>query len=99
MQQLFRHLDNGYVANSSIATLTSVGLKLFYDIVSHTTNSPASLSLSRRARARNALVSPQVFVFRNGQVFDQFKDDVRDALLDVQSRRLKDSKRCRPAGK
>jgi len=33
MQQLFRHLDNGYVANSSIATLTSVGLNLFQDTV------------------------------------------------------------------
>ncbi|EGB04208.1 hypothetical protein AURANDRAFT_55274 [Aureococcus anophagefferens] len=33
MQQLFRHLDNGYVANSSISTITSVGLKLFFDIV------------------------------------------------------------------
>ena len=33
MQQLFRHLDNGNVANSSIATLTSVGLSLFHDIV------------------------------------------------------------------
>jgi cullin 1 len=33
MQQLFRHLDNGYVANSSMATLTSVGLNLFRDIV------------------------------------------------------------------
>ena len=33
MQQLFRHLDNGYVANSSISTLTSVGLKLFHDII------------------------------------------------------------------
>jgi cullin 1 len=33
MQQLFRHLDNGYVANSSIATLTSVGLNLFHDTV------------------------------------------------------------------
>lgn len=33
MQQLFRHLDNGYVANSSIATLTSVGLSLFFDII------------------------------------------------------------------
>jgi len=33
MQQLFRHLDNGYVANSSIPTLTSVGLNLFYDII------------------------------------------------------------------
>lgn len=33
MQQLFRHLDNGYIANSSISTITSVGLKLFYDVV------------------------------------------------------------------
>ena len=33
MQQLFRHLDNGYIANSSISTITSVGLKLFFDIV------------------------------------------------------------------
>mmetsp|Transcript_2161 Transcript_2161/g.8349 ORF Transcript_2161/g.8349 Transcript_2161/m.8349 type:complete len:545 (+) Transcript_2161:171-1805(+) len=33
MQQLFRHLDNGYVANSSAATLTSLGLKAFYDAV------------------------------------------------------------------
>ena len=33
MQQLFRHLDNGYVANSSIATLTSVGLELFHNII------------------------------------------------------------------
>ena len=33
MQQLFRHLDNGYVANSSISTITSVGLRLFFDIV------------------------------------------------------------------
>lgn len=33
MQQLFRHLDNGYVANSSISTITSVGFKLFYDVI------------------------------------------------------------------
>ena len=33
MQQLFRHLDNGYVANPSIATLTSVGLELFHNII------------------------------------------------------------------
>lgn len=33
IQQLFRHLDNGYVANTSRATLTSVGLRAFYDHV------------------------------------------------------------------
>merc|ERR1719258_413833 len=27
VQQLFRHLDNGYIANSSVATLTSCGLR------------------------------------------------------------------------
>eukprot|EP00634_Sargassococcus_sp_CCMP2135_P009527 CAMPEP_0198646412 /NCGR_PEP_ID=MMETSP1467-20131203/1887_1 /TAXON_ID=1462469 /ORGANISM="unid. sp., Strain CCMP2135" /LENGTH=771 /DNA_ID=CAMNT_0044381951 /DNA_START=52 /DNA_END=2367 /DNA_ORIENTATION=+ len=33
IQQLFRHLDNGYVANASVPTITSVGLRLFYDVV------------------------------------------------------------------
>jgi hypothetical protein len=48
MQQLFRHLDNGYIANSSISTITSVGFKLFFEIV-----------------------------------FSQFKDDIRDSLLNA----------------
>jgi len=48
VQQLFRHLDNGYIANSSISTITSVGLRLFFEIV-----------------------------------FSQFKNDIRDSLLNA----------------
>mmetsp|Transcript_3322 Transcript_3322/g.8546 ORF Transcript_3322/g.8546 Transcript_3322/m.8546 type:complete len:790 (-) Transcript_3322:177-2546(-) len=33
MQRLFGHLDNGYVADSSTPTITSVGLKSFYDVI------------------------------------------------------------------
>ena len=33
MQQLFRHMDIAYIANSTFSTITSVGLKLFFDIV------------------------------------------------------------------
>lgn len=33
IQKLFRHLDNGYVANSSIPSISSVGLKSFHSII------------------------------------------------------------------
>merc|ERR1719337_151224 len=60
VQQLFRHLDNGYIANSSVATLTSCGLRQFFDIAFH-----------RAKRAVRAAVIAAVNRERDGEAVDR----------------------------